>query len=171
MWEWTIDAAMAVVLLISVITDIKSRLIYNKVVFTGVAAAFILQLAADGAAGFLHAAAGFAVGLSLLLIPYLMGGIGAGDVKLLALVGAFQGTTFVLAAAAYMAVIGAGMAMVALLIRRGSLQRIQWTAYCLASIRQGIVLPINLRGNFSSVGYPYGVAIAGGAICGVMFYG
>jgi len=167
--EWVLDAVLAIILLICVITDVKSRLIYNKVVFPGLAAAFVLQAVTDGGAGLLQAAGGFAVGLALLLIPFLTGGMGAGDVKLLALVGAFKGTMFVLVAGVYMAVIGAGMALAALLIRRGALGRLQWTAYYLAGMRSGIALPLDLRGTFTSIGYPYGVAIAGGAICAMLF--
>lgn len=168
-WERALDTVLLVALLISVVTDIKSRIIYNKVVFPGLIAAFLLHVGFGGVAGLFHAFAGFAVGFALLLIPYLIGGMGAGDVKLLALVGACKGYVFVLTASVYMAVIGAVMALAALLIRRGSMDRIRWTAYYLAGIRHGIVLPIGLYGELASVGYPYGVAIAGGAICAMLF--
>jgi prepilin peptidase CpaA len=46
--------------------------------------------------GALTALGGFAVGFSLLLLPTLMGGAGFGDVKLLAALGAWLGTTYTL---------------------------------------------------------------------------
>ncbi|MCG8585492.1 MAG: prepilin peptidase, partial [Pirellulales bacterium] len=46
--------------------------------------------------GALTALGGFAVGFALLLLPTLMGGAGFGDVKLLAALGAWLGTTYTL---------------------------------------------------------------------------
>jgi prepilin signal peptidase PulO-like enzyme (type II secretory pathway) len=48
-----------------------------------------LNLLLPGAAGFWQALAGFGIGLAALLPMYLMRMLGAGDVKLMAMVGAF----------------------------------------------------------------------------------
>jgi prepilin peptidase CpaA len=161
-WVTLQDGALIAVLLVCMVTDIKSRLIYNNVIFPALAAAFLLQLLAGGFAGLLQSAAGMAVGLSILLIPYLLGGMGAGDVKLLALVGAFKGVMFVLITAVYMSLIGALMAAASLLLTNSGRKTVQWTAYYIAGLRQGIRLPVFVYGN--SVSHPYGVAIGLGAI-------
>ncbi|MBW2186737.1 MAG: prepilin peptidase [Deltaproteobacteria bacterium] len=44
-----------------------------------------------GFSGFTTSVAGLVTGLLLLIIPYLMGGMGAGDVKALAALGALLG--------------------------------------------------------------------------------
>ncbi|MCA9212331.1 MAG: prepilin peptidase [Planctomycetales bacterium] len=62
---------------------------------------------------------GTAVGLALLLPAYAIGGMGAGDVKLLAGVGAWMHSTHTAYAFAASAVIGAVMAIVMVLLRRG----------------------------------------------------
>lgn len=162
------DAAMLAVLTISVVTDLKSRKIYNKVIYPGFVAAFTLHLGLAGWAGLGAALAGSAVGLSLLLIPYLLGGMGAGDVKLLSLVGAFKGTAFVLFAAAYMAVLGAVMALAVLLLRPGAGQWIKSILYYLYGLRYGIKVPMDFSANRLTAAYPYGVAIAGGAVIGML---
>lgn len=46
---------------------------------------------APGGVGFVWSLAGFAVGMSLLIVPWLLGGGGMGDVKMLAALGAWMG--------------------------------------------------------------------------------
>lgn len=64
-----------------------------------------------GSAGLLWALAGAAVGLALLLPLHAIGGMGAGDVKLLAGVGAWMGPSLTLGAFAASAVVGGVMAV------------------------------------------------------------
>ncbi len=151
-------------LIISVITDVKSRKIHNKVIFPGIAAAFGVHAALEGWNGLGVSAGGFFAGLGLLMIPYLLGGMGAGDVKLLALVGAMKGTTFVLMTSMYMAILGGIMALLILAFRKGALVKVKWMCICTYSYRYGIILPIAVDKEALSATYPYGVAIAGGAM-------
>jgi prepilin peptidase CpaA len=164
------DSLLAVVLVISVITDIRSRKIYNKILLPAWVAAATLHTALGGWHGAVLALAGSATGFALLLIPYLMGGMGAGDVKLLAVVGAVKGTSFVLNASLGMAVLGAVLAVYVMLSRPTAGSRLVWLAYWGYSLYGGVRLPLQLHGGASrgggSVSYPYGVAIAGGAVIG-----
>lgn len=157
------DAALLIILTVCTITDLKSRKIYNTVIFPGLAAIFVLRVLLEGWPGLLDAAAGFLTGLCLLLIPYLMGGMGAGDVKLLALVGACQGTLFVLAASVYMALLGGVLALFVLFFRKGIRERMRWLGFSLYALRFGIKIPLVPKETLQST-YPYGVAIAGGAV-------
>ena len=61
---------------------------------------------------------GFLAGLGILIIPYLFGGMGAGDVKLLAFVGAAKGVTFVVNSAIYMAFVGGVISLVILILNK-----------------------------------------------------
>ncbi len=82
--------------LISIATDIYRRKIYNVVLLPAGISALVYRGATGGwnelAAGLL----GAGVGMALLIIPYLAGGVGAGDVKLLGTIGACGGPIFVL---------------------------------------------------------------------------
>jgi prepilin peptidase CpaA len=152
------------IVILCVITDLHNRKIYNVVIFPGLIAAFISHLVLDGWYAVGYALLGFLVGLSILLIPYLLGGMGAGDVKLLALIGAIKGIAFVLNTAVYMALIGALIAVFVLLCRKGMVRRLITCFYFIYGLRYGVKLPLNIyRGGLSAT-YPYGVAIAGGAI-------
>ena len=109
------NSLLILVLLICLITDLKSRKIYNKVIFPALLLSFCLHAFTPIGSGILFSLMGFAVGFGLLFIPYLMGGMGAGDVKLLALIGAIKGTTFVVITGIYMALLGGLIALFILL--------------------------------------------------------
>jgi len=158
---WT-NAVLMLVLAVCVYTDARSRIIPNKVTFPALGAALVLHLAVNGWPGLLHSAAGLGVGLSILLVPYLMGGMGAGDVKLLAVVGALKGTGFVLATSVYMALVGALMALVIVLVKPGARERLRYVVYLLICLRYRIKPAFGPL--WTSGAYPYGVAIAGGAV-------
>jgi len=161
MW---INAVLILVLIISVFTDLKSRKIYNKVIFPGLAAAFTIHFLLGGWVELGEATIGCFIGLGVLLIPYLLGGMGAGDVKLLALVGALKGTYFVLAASVYMALIGAVIALAVLLSRKGTVAKLRQIVFSLYGLRYGVKVPLFVEKPSFSAAYPYGVAIAGGVI-------
>lgn len=78
-------------LTVSSILDFKYQKIPNFLTFPsmiiGLGSAFLYA----GKSGFLFSLAGLALGIFLLIIPYALGGMGAGDVKLLGAVGSFLG--------------------------------------------------------------------------------
>ncbi len=76
----------------------------------------------QGGVGFLWSLEGAALGLALLLPLYAIGGMGAGDVKLLAGMGAWVGPALVLQAFVATAVVGGLMAAV-MVVRSGELAR------------------------------------------------
>lgn len=158
------NVILIIILLICVITDLKSRKIYNKVIFPGFLIAFSSHLLIGGWEALASSLIGFAIGLSLLLIPYLMGGMGAGDIKLLALIGALKGSVFVLNTAIYMALLGGIIALVILLSRKDVRERFKYALNYFILRRYGIKLTKPDQKGYLSATYPYGIPIAGGAI-------
>ncbi|MFB4167736.1 prepilin peptidase [Virgibacillus sp. JSM 102003] len=157
---------LLLILLICVITDLKSRKIYNNVIYPALLATFTYHLITSGLDGLSHSFIGFLIGLGLLLIPYLMGGMGAGDVKLLALIGAMKGGAFVFQSFLYIALLGALLAVGIILFRSGVFKSI---VYYVTSLKSGVVLRGGVSRGSLTATYPYGVAIAGGAVlCMVM---
>lgn len=161
MWS---SILLIVLLIICVITDLKERKIYNAVLFPFLLAAFILHAFIGGLQGVTDVFLGTAVGLGILLIPYLLGGMGAGDVKLLAVIGGIKGIGFVLIASIYMALAGGIIAIFVLLFRTGFLTRI---LYFFQGLRHGIRLSLFE----DKTTFPYGVAIAAGAVFQIFFPG
>jgi prepilin peptidase CpaA len=82
---------LLVIVVLAVRQDLIERRIANSLTLAGLACGLALQALAGGATGFLHALAGAGVGLLCFLPWYLSKGMGAGDVKLMAVAGAFFG--------------------------------------------------------------------------------
>jgi len=111
------------ILIIAVISDIKSRKIPNKLTFP----AIILGLVINLVISFIEKKSllmslrlsllGFITGIGIYFIPFAIGGFGAGDVKLIAAVGSFMGTRFTLLAGIYSFIIGGVLAILLLLIK------------------------------------------------------
>jgi prepilin peptidase CpaA len=121
---WTIGLLLSL-LLVAVVTDLRSRRIPNALVLTGICLALVahaltLRAEVPALAGPLWWApvAGLAVGLAALMPLYLLRALGAGDLKLLAMVGAFVGTPAVLWAAVYTLLAG-GLLSLAMMFGSG----------------------------------------------------
>lgn len=82
---------LLVILAIATWDDLLEHRIPNTVVVWGIALALSISGLAGGFAGVLAALGGLAVGGALLLPFHLLGGMAAGDVKLMAAAGAFLG--------------------------------------------------------------------------------
>lgn len=98
------------------------RRIYNVVTFPAAAIGLILGLVLGGWRGLLLSAGGFAVGFALMILPYYVGGMGAGDVKLMAALGALMGLAPIVQIFLYTAIIGGVIAVISAL-SRGTLKR------------------------------------------------
>ncbi|WP_246943558.1 A24 family peptidase [Bacillus pinisoli] len=166
-----LNILLLIVLLICLITDLKNRKIYNNVIFPSLLLTFILHFIFDGWSGLGFSLLGFIVGFSILLIPYFLGGMGAGDVKLLALIGAIKGMQFVLITSVYMALLGGVIALFVLFFRKGAFQRIKSIFYTMSCFRSGVKLPLFLDKEGLKATYPYGVAITGGALLSLFYKG
>ncbi len=113
-----------VLLLIASVSDCRHYKIPNWLTFGGSAFALIYSalIPFSPQLGFGWALGGFALGLSLMLPLYMLGMMGAGDVKLMAMVGAFLGMTDTLYAVLFIFVSG-GLAALAYALWHQSLVR------------------------------------------------
>lgn len=84
-------AVLLGILCIAAFTDIRARRIPNHLIFWGLACALLIALSLGGSAA-LNALVGIFAALFVFFPVYLWGALGAGDVKLLMVVGAFLGT-------------------------------------------------------------------------------
>jgi prepilin peptidase CpaA len=103
---------------VAAVIDISSRRIPNWVTFAAFLAGVGLNAWLAGPSGAVLAVAGAALGAALLLPFYAIRAMGAGDVKLLAAIGALLGPQMLVSVAVYGALIGGAMSVVILLIRR-----------------------------------------------------
>ncbi len=98
----------------AVIDDLARRHIANWIPAAALAGGFGWQIGRSGWQGALAALAGTVVGFAVFLIFYLLGGMGGGDVKLMAGFGALLGAGRLLEAALWTAGIGGIMALMVL---------------------------------------------------------
>ena len=153
--------ALATGALVATIIDIRTRRIPN--VLTAAMAGVGLGLAISGLSGVSPAASfgGLVVGLMLMMPGHVMGATGAGDVKLMAGVGAILGIQLVVTAFLFTAIAG-GFLAVAVALRR---RRLSAT---LAGTGRLIVaptgLPREIRQSTPVSRFAYGPAIAIGSV-------
>lgn len=169
---------LVVLLAVSIGTDLRERRIPNRVVGVGLAAAAALHtlaratgqapLAGDGAWAWLSGA--LLAGAALLPL-YLLRACGAGDVKLLAMVGAFVGPDLALPAALYTLAVG-GVLSLAVMAFKGVTSStlhnlhgmlVDWSQR--ATSGQGLKLPPLAT---TAARLPYALAIAAGALLALL---
>ena len=154
---------------IAVFTDLRERRIPNWLTVSGVLVG--LTLAAFETAGFPTAALlGVVAALAVAFPLFALGGIGAGDVKLLAAVGAFVGPAGLLPVIIYGGLAG-GVLALASAIRRGVVVPVLMSSlglmlHLITLGRRGERPTLATPGAHS---VPYGVAIAVGAV-GAWFF-
>jgi prepilin peptidase CpaA len=98
-------------LAVATFTDLRSRRIPNWLVFPFLLAGFVVSGALHGWAGISHSLAGMALGALLFGALSALGGMGMGDVKLVAAIGAWIGAAQLLIALVLTAFAGGIMAI------------------------------------------------------------
>ncbi len=88
--------ATAVVALIALVWDLRTRRIPNALTVSAFVAALVFHTVVGGMAGLGTSLAGFATGFGLLFVLWIIGGGGGGDVKLMGALGAWLGATLTL---------------------------------------------------------------------------
>jgi prepilin peptidase CpaA len=83
--------AVVLVALTGCVTDIATRRLPNALTFGAATLAFVFFVLTEGLSGLGFSMAGWAVGLAMFLPLFVLGGLGGGDVKLLAALGAWLG--------------------------------------------------------------------------------
>jgi len=148
-------------LVAATVIDIRTRRIPN--LLTAAMAATGIGMAATGASGVSLAAAalGIVVGFALMLPGHALGATGAGDVKLMAAVGAIVGPVIALKAFLFTGVAG-GVLAILVAVRRRRL------AATLAATGHMVAAPADTPGLVRSAGagsrFAYGPAIAIGSV-------
>lgn len=104
------------------ISDVRSSRVPNILTFPLALSGLGFHTIADSGNGFLFSVGGLGLGLVLLLGFYVYGGMGAGDVKLLAAVGAMVGPQNVFVGFLFTALFG-GLYAVALMVWRVGLAK------------------------------------------------
>ena len=108
------------VLLTASVTDIKSRVISNKVIIFGIVTGFAIKILSFNFLTVLDSIAGFIIaGGVLLFVAYMIkGGIGFGDIKLFACIGMFLGVRLTISTMLFSIFVGAVVGVILLISKR-----------------------------------------------------
>jgi prepilin peptidase CpaA len=158
---------LLIVLAIAAITDVRTRRIPNWLTYPTMGVGLLYHVYADGWQGFLFGLEGLSLGFALLVVFYLLGGMGAGDVKLMAGVGSILGPKIVLVAFVFTALTGGIYAIIILMIY-GKLKDYFLTIKTLILTRKLIFVPAQNTEKLPAL--YYGVAIAVGTCITMILY-
>jgi prepilin peptidase CpaA len=163
--------ATVICVLVAAIIDVLSHRIPNWLTFPTAALGLLINFQLEGIQGLVFSVLGLATGFVLLFVVYMMGGMGAGDVKLLCAVGALLGPKLVFYTFIWMALAGGALAIVLIIYKKAFAQtlrnlKILLLGWLLRAPSEEANLTIR---NQSLIKLPYGVAIAVGAILAVYF--
>ncbi|MBE0343211.1 prepilin peptidase [Paenibacillus sp. 28ISP30-2] len=159
-----------VLLAIALVTDLRSMKIPNKLTLPGMAMGVLFNTMSGGWHGFLFAAAGLGTGFGFMLILYWMGAVGAGDVKLFGLIGAWTGAAFAWQSALYSIFFAGIIGLVILLWRRETMMRLRRVAFNLGGFflfRSGKALT---NGREAHLRFPFMTAVIPGAISAYLYF-
>jgi prepilin peptidase CpaA len=149
----------------AVFIDMRSRRIPNWLTASMAVAGLIMAAAGISGLTLGQAALGLSLGLLLMLPGHALGATGAGDVKLMAAIGAILGPSMVFSAFLGTAVAG-GIFAVIVAMRRGKLHA------TLDGTRQLIASPAQGKQTIESAGrlnrFAYGPAIAVGTLIAIL---
>ena len=104
--------AVLLIALIACATDLRNRRIPNVLTFGAAAAGLLFHTLAPQGEGFSTAVFGWFLGVGAFFIPFALGGLGGGDVKLLGALGAWLGPLATVWVVLYAGIAGGVMAIV-----------------------------------------------------------
>jgi prepilin peptidase CpaA len=122
---------------VAALTDVWRFKVYNLLTMPFLLAGVIYHVAQAGWGGLALSAAGVGFGLCVFSIPYVMGGLGAGDVKFVAALGAWLGIT-PLSLIVFFGCMATGIYAIVLICRVGGLRQL-WFNLQLTMLRVAMV--------------------------------
>jgi prepilin peptidase CpaA len=160
--------AVAVLVILAAFTDCRSRRIPNWLTFSGFGAGLVLNGFTGGFAGLRSSALGALLAFGVFVSLYCLRAMGAGDVKLMAAIGALTGPAGWLLVFLATALAG-GLLAVGTMIRNGRVQQTLWNTFFIINELVRLRAPFVRRRDLDvksahALNVPYGLAIAAGTL-------
>ena len=165
-------------IILAMFFDLTQKKIPNLITFPVIIWALLSYTVFGGFEGIKFTIFGFVVGFVLYLIPFILGGMGAGDVKMMAAIGALMGWLFIVKTAIASGLVGGVMVIIYLIYKK---QFVSTFKKILGVIMRPILFALTVNFNSKTLDkahnyflrqekvtekyyIPYGVAIGIGAI-------
>lgn len=154
------------VALLGAVTDVRSARLPNRLTYTALVAALILRAALLGWSGLKSGAIGILIAGGLFCVLYILGAMGGGDMKMMAAVGAWVGSTHIWTVLIAIGLAGGVLAVVSIVFHKNLVQTVRNTVL-LICYRFSSGLQPHPEMNIQAPGsrrVPFGVAIAMGTL-------
>ena len=159
-----LSITVGVLVLLAMYSDLRWRTIPNCLTLPAITLGFLLNFLGNSWNGLIFAFFGLLVGIGLLMLPYLLGGMGGGDVKLMGALGALLGGYSILNIFLYATLVGGGIAILVVMANKSlieTLKKVWLLLKCIFLFRA----PLAGAGLFKkSIEIPYGLAIGAGVL-------
>ncbi|WP_440117430.1 A24 family peptidase [Paenibacillus sp. QZ-Y1] len=164
--EW-FYIACSMYVIAAFITDVRSMKIPNRLTLPVTVSGILAHIIWRGWEGFLFSAAGFAACFSVLFLMYVIGAVGAGDVKLFGGIGAWTGLAFGIHVMIYSVLYAGAIGLVILLFRKDSANRIRGMAGNLAGFF--MLGSLKLVSKEKTLKFPFMLAVLPGFISAYIY--
>ena len=161
MWNLIIHGVLVVSLVIGVVVDYRTKRIPNALTLPMIVAGVALNAFRAGNEGSTMAFLGILVGIGVFFIPFIMGGIGGGDVKLMAGIGALKGPYFIFVTFIITALAGGAKALFRLAARKDERSAV-WSR--LRASVTSIATGVKQQPEEKPSAFPYAICIVIGVI-------
>jgi prepilin peptidase CpaA len=111
------DVLVLCLVVVCATTDVLKGKIYNAVTYPAIGIGIILAGLSKGEPTLINSLLGLVIGFLPLFIVFVLGGMGGGDVKLMAAIGAVKGYPFIVYAMFYSGLVGGLLAIIAMIWR------------------------------------------------------
>ncbi len=166
--QHTVIPSVIALVAIATYTDFRWRLIKNSLTLPAIAVGLLLHSLSTGWSGLLLSSLGLGAGLGLMMIPFALGQMGGGDVKLMSALGAFLGAYPILNVFLYTMVAGGLLALGFAIYRRKGLNTLRRAWHLAIGMFIFRTPPMANPGNEQSISMPYSFAIAAGTLAYLM---
>ena len=158
------------VIILALYYDVQTLKIKNKITVSYLVLGLILNTLLSGSQGLVFGLMGMIIGLLSLFWLYLLGGVGAGDVKLFAAIGAIMGKSYIIDLAIYSSICAGIVGICAMIYYR----KLQKSFKNIFSILLSIILfkspkTVANYAKETSLKIPYMIAVLPGAVLEVFW--
>ena len=168
----TQELCVAALVCAAAATDVRSRRIPNWLTLLGVCAGLLVHTVAKGVGGLKFSGEGLLLAFGAYFVLYCLRAMGAGDVKLMAAVGALVGPAHWISVFIATALTG-GLLAVGLIVRKRRVRLTLWNTAFIVNELLHLRPPYKRRSNLdvkdpSALNMPHGVAVAAGTLAALV---
>jgi len=167
MITFTDKTILLCLVILAIIIDLWKQRIPNILILCGLGVGILLSICNISNIDFVEKIMSFVLGILILLIPFSIGAIGAGDVKLLGLIGFYTGLRMIINISVISFVIGGILAIIFIIGHR--LDKYKKVSAVFISFINSCSTKSFVLKDEKNIKIPYAVPIGLGAICVITF--